>query len=83
MTGDAALATLYDEVSGYPGPAHAGGHAGERGLRPAGVPLRRPRAAFFSTVATFGTAVDITVSELAIESFFPADAATAEALRGA
>ena len=38
---------------------------------------------FFSTVATFGTAVDITMSELAIESFFPADAATAEALRGA
>jgi hypothetical protein len=32
-------------------------------------------------VATFGTAVDITMSELAIESFFPADAATAEALR--
>ena len=36
---------------------------------------------FFSTVATFGTAVDITVAELAIESFFPADAATGEALR--
>jgi hypothetical protein len=34
-------------------------------------------------VATFGTAVDITMSELAIESFFPADAATAEVLRGA
>ena len=36
---------------------------------------------FFSTLATFGTAVDITVAELAIESFFPADAATAEALQ--
>jgi hypothetical protein len=34
-------------------------------------------------VATFGTAVDITVAELAIESFFPLDAATAEALRAA
>jgi len=30
----------------------------------------------------FGTAVDITLSELALETFFPADAATAEALRG-
>ena len=30
----------------------------------------------FSTVATFGTALDITLAELAIESFFPADAAT-------
>jgi hypothetical protein len=33
-------------------------------------------------VTTFGTAIDITVSELAIESFFPADTATAESLRG-
>ncbi len=38
--------------------------------------------AFFSTVATFGTAVDVTISELAIESFFPADRATAEYLQG-
>ena len=32
-------------------------------------------------MTTFGTATDITVAELSIESFFPADAATAEALR--
>jgi hypothetical protein len=36
---------------------------------------------FFSTVSTFGTPLDITVAELVIESFFPADAATAEHLR--
>jgi hypothetical protein len=30
----------------------------------------------------FGTPVDVTLAELAIESFFPADAGTAEALRG-
>jgi hypothetical protein len=30
----------------------------------------------FSTLATFGTALDITLAELSIESFFPADAAT-------
>ncbi len=35
----------------------------------------------FSTLATFGTALDVTVSELAIESFFPGDAATRTALR--
>ena len=39
--------------------------------------------AFFSTIATFGTALDLTMAELAIESFFPADPATAEALRAA
>lgn len=37
----------------------------------------------FSTVATFGTALDVTVAELAIESFFPADEATASALASA
>jgi len=34
---------------------------------------------FFATVATFGTAVEITASELSIELAFPADAATADA----
>ena len=37
--------------------------------------------AFFSTMTVFGTPVDITLSELALEAFYPADAATAEALR--
>ena len=36
--------------------------------------------AFISTATTFGTATDVTVSELAIESFFPADDTTAKAL---
>jgi hypothetical protein len=37
--------------------------------------------AFISTTTIFGTPIDITVAELAIESFFPVDAATAEAMR--
>jgi transcriptional regulator with XRE-family HTH domain len=37
--------------------------------------------AFFSTVTTFGTPLDVTVAELAIESFFPADPLTASVLR--
>ena len=36
--------------------------------------------AFFSTVATFGTPLDVTASELAIESFFPADPETGSVL---
>jgi hypothetical protein len=39
--------------------------------------------AFFSTTTVFGTPVDITLAELAVESFFPADEATANALRSA
>ena len=35
---------------------------------------------FISTVTVFGTPVDVTVSELALETFFPADEFTAQAL---
>jgi hypothetical protein len=38
---------------------------------------------FFSTTTVFGTPMDVTLAELAIELFFPADAATAEAVRRA
>jgi hypothetical protein len=79
LTGDPALASLMEEVSAYPGPAHAGGAEPE-----IAVPLRLNtelgELAFISTVATFGTAVEVTASELSIESFFPADSHTAEAL---
>jgi hypothetical protein len=34
-----------------------------------------------STITVFGTPVEVTLSELAIETFFPADAETAAALR--
>ena len=36
---------------------------------------------FISTTTVFGTPVEVTLSELAIESFFPADSETAERLR--
>jgi hypothetical protein len=36
--------------------------------------------AFVTMIATFGTALDITLSELAIETFLPADDATSSAL---
>jgi len=36
---------------------------------------------FLSTTTVFGTPVDVTLSELALECFFPADEATAAALR--
>jgi hypothetical protein len=84
-TGDAALAELEQELSSYPG----------RGRRPAqpfdpasvavAVPLRIRAGdqvlSFISTTTVFGTPLDVTLSELAIESFFPADAATGQALQ--
>jgi transcriptional regulator with XRE-family HTH domain len=85
-TGDARLAALLEEVSAYPAPeARAAPAVPSRGS--IAVPLRirsgDQALTFISTVATFGTAVDVTVAELSIEAFFPADAATASALHRA
>jgi len=38
------------------------------------------RLSFFSTLTTFGTAADVTLAELAVEAFYPADAETAAVL---
>jgi transcriptional regulator with XRE-family HTH domain len=82
LTADEQLERLYEEVAAY-GPAHDEHDAATEGAIVVPVRLRTSAGelAFFSTIATFGTAVDITVAELAIEAFFPADAATTEALR--
>jgi transcriptional regulator with XRE-family HTH domain len=74
QTGDPDLEGLYAELSAYPGPT----------IEPAAhdvfVPLEIDGLKFLSTRTTFGTAVDVTVSELAIESFFPADEVTRQAI---
>ena len=79
-TGDPALHELHTELRGYPG-----GEADPPGPTEVVVPLRYRRGAaelsFFSISAVFGTPLDVTVAELAIESFFPADEATAKVLR--
>jgi transcriptional regulator with XRE-family HTH domain len=84
VSGDATLAALFAELEAYPAPAHAG-HAARAETDPVVVPLRMRTQygvlSFFSTTTVFGTPVDITLSELAIEAFFPADDATAAVLR--
>jgi transcriptional regulator with XRE-family HTH domain len=83
VTSDERLAALYAELSDYPG-GEATLAAHEPGIA---VPLRMTvhgtELSFFSTVSTFGTAVDITLAELAIEAFFPADETTSAYLRNA
>jgi transcriptional regulator with XRE-family HTH domain len=84
-SGDAALVTLRDELAGYPVPTAArraqrdelGGIAVPLRLESQGGPL-----ALISTTTVFGTPVDVTLAELAIEAFFPADEATAARLAG-
>lgn len=85
-TADPVLIKLNAELAGYPcdQPEPPIEQPGPGDIA---IPLRLRyqgrELAFFSTMATFGTPLDVTVAELAIESFFPADAATAEVLRNA
>jgi transcriptional regulator with XRE-family HTH domain len=85
LTGDAKLAALLDDVARYPGPEHARSRVSDAAaqiLTPT-MRVRTPNGrelAFLATVATFGTAIEVTTSELSIELAFPADTATAEAL---
>jgi len=80
LTADARLTELLEELSAYPGEEDE--PAAGPGEVVVGLRLRRDgrELSFLSTVATFGTPLDVTVAELAIETFFPADAETAEAL---
>lgn len=85
VTGDAALQALLEELRAYPVP-EGGEHTRLDGeVLGVAMPfrLRTPAGTlnFISTVTIFGTPVDVTLEELALETFFPADAATAEALR--
>ncbi|MDR5739683.1 MULTISPECIES: helix-turn-helix transcriptional regulator [unclassified Caballeronia] len=84
VSGDTTLAALLAELEAYPAPPHALAEA-HTDFDAVVVPLRLRTAhgvlSFFSTTTVFGTPVDITLSELAIEAFFPADDATAATLR--
>jgi transcriptional regulator with XRE-family HTH domain len=83
-TQDPQLASLLTELSSYPGDDPGAG-VELPGPGEIVVPLRlrsdAGELAFMSTVTTFGTPLDITLSELSIEAFYPADDRTAVVLR--
>ncbi|QSQ28580.1 helix-turn-helix transcriptional regulator [Pyxidicoccus parkwayensis] len=87
VTADEKLAALHEELRAMPAPGGGAWPKGHGSHEPVGVvvPLRLNtrfgELSLFSTTTVFGTPVDITLSELAIESFFPADRPTAELLR--
>jgi transcriptional regulator with XRE-family HTH domain len=85
LSADPALMRLLNEVGDYPRPeggAPAKPAADHTVVVPMQLVTERGILSFFSTTTVFGTPVDITLSELALEAFYPADAATAVALRG-
>jgi len=84
ITADPALIELLREVSRYPAPDAEPAHvaaAGTAVLIPLTIRIEAGTLSFLSTTTVFGTPLDVTLSELAIESFFPADAATAQIVR--
>jgi hypothetical protein len=85
-SGDETLRALEAELVAYPAPASAvevtSGRAFEAGpVVTLVIDTSLGRLSFLSTTTVFGTPVDVTLAELALETFLPADAATAAALR--
>lgn len=87
VSGDAVLAALLDELRAYPvaDTGAAMNAEAEHDFAGIAVPLQFVTPAgtlsLISTTTVFGTPVDLTLAELALETFFPADEASAEALR--
>jgi transcriptional regulator with XRE-family HTH domain len=86
-TGDPVLMDLLEEVRDYPSPRSPGSETSREDPGMLAIPFRLATIdgilSFYSTTTLFGTPVDITVAELAIEAFLPADAETAEVIRRA
>lgn len=80
-TADSELQALHDEIAAYP--------FAEDKDSPLPSPIAVPfelhthlgTLSFISTITIFGTPVDVTLQELAVESFFPANAETQRALQ--
>jgi transcriptional regulator with XRE-family HTH domain len=81
-TADPVLATLRDELASYPAPAPLSGAPNAPAVA---VPLRLAlgdaELSLISTTTVFGTPLDVTLAELALETFLPADPASAAMLR--
>ena len=88
LSGDARLAALLDELQAYPMPAAPRARtpaSAELDLGGVAIPLQYESdhgvLSLISTTTVFGTPVDLTLAELALETFFPADAFTAQVLQ--
>ena len=81
-TADPELIRLYNDLKGHPIPARAGPLPPDNNVA---IPLKLRHngevLSFISTTMVFGTPVDVTLSELALETFFPTDDLTAARIR--
>src|SRR5580704_2909959 len=81
ITADPELIKLYHELRAYPLPARSGPLPPDNVAIPFKLRFGDDVLSFMSATMIFGTPVDVTLSELAIETFFPADEFTADRLR--
>src|SRR5262249_9600375 len=80
-TADPELLKLYDDLRAYKLPARSGPLSPDSVAIPFKLRYESEVLSFFSTTMLFGTPVDITLSELALETFFPAEELTADRMR--
>ncbi len=80
-TADVELIKLYNDLKGYPLPARSGPVSVDTVAIPYKLKHKGDVLSFISTTMVFGTPVDVTLSELALETFFPADEFTARRLK--
>ena len=80
-TADPELLKLYQELKAYRMPARSGPVSADNVAIPFKLRRNDEVLSFISTTMVFGTPVDITLQELALETFFPADDLTAERMR--
>jgi transcriptional regulator with XRE-family HTH domain len=80
-TADPELIQLYNDLKSYPIPARSAPLSKDDVAIPFKLRHEGEILSFFSTTMVFGTPVDITLSEMALETFFPADERTAERLK--
>jgi hypothetical protein len=85
LTADPGLIALIEEIRGYPKPPAPDRRPEDYGdvVIPLQLMMGDTMLSLFGTSTVFGTPIDITLSELTLETFFPADTATAEILRQA
>jgi MmyB-like transcription regulator ligand binding domain len=81
ITADPGLIKLYHELKAYPIPARSGPLPPDNVVIPFKLRFGGDVLSFMSATMIFGTPVDVTLSEMALETFFPADDLTAERMR--
>lgn len=83
VTGDPVLARLLTELTGYAGGDESAPAEEEFGGIAVPLRLTTPQGvlSLIGTTTVFGTPTDLTLAEIALETFFPADEATAKAFR--